>query len=128
MASDEGDGVRPVKGRIVAALALLIAAGCAFALPRALVRSQSATQAERPPTASSLGPPPVTVVKVAPSLVTAAFPASPLSPAQHARVRPVLTIPRPGALVPVVRIVTRPTASHASRAGAPTSAQGPGTV
>jgi len=112
MASDVGDGVRGVKGRIVAAVALLVAAACAFALPRALVRSQSATQAERPPAALSVGAGPVTVVKVAPSLVTAAFPASPLSPAKHAQARPVLTIPRRGVTVPVVRVTVARHVTH----------------
>jgi len=51
----------PAKGRITAALLLVVAAGTAFAMPRLLVRAQPRTQAERPPAAFSVGPGPVKV-------------------------------------------------------------------
>jgi hypothetical protein len=72
----------------------MTAAGSAFALPRFIVSAQPRSQAERPPAAFSVGPAPVTVVKVSPSLITPRLSPSILSPVKHARLTPVLTTPR----------------------------------
>src|SRR4051812_4662838 len=106
----------PAKGRIAAGVLLVVAAATAFALPRLLVRAQPRTQAEQPPAEFSVGPGPVKVVRVAPSLVTSTVSPSVLSPAKHAQQRVVLTIRRgPSGTSARVRHPQRPVSQPVSQ-------------